>query len=123
MDRDTRGIIPPTEGRDKRFLADLLLTALTSAGGLSVPTSMGINFAVLHGAEAYGSVVLPNWREFSLTDRNIEQFVLESIRRFPLVVGFPWWDPDQNFRTLLNLAMSSRDPRAWEAPKEFRLRP
>merc|ERR1719198_1383189 len=36
MDRDTRGIIPPMEGRDKRFFADLLLTAATSAGGLSV---------------------------------------------------------------------------------------
>jgi len=124
MDRDTRGIIPPLEGRDKRFLADLLLTALTSAGGLSVPSVMGITFAVLHGAEAYGEVVMPNWQEFSLTDRNIEQFVLECVRRFPVVVGYPWWDPENlRFRTVLNIAMAMRDPRAWESPKEFRLRP
>jgi len=124
MDRDTRGIIPATEGRDKRFLADLLLTALTSAGGLSVPSVMGITFGVLHGAEAYGEVVMPNWQNFSLTSRNVEQFTLESVRRFPVVVGYPWWDPiNMSFRTVLNIAMAMRDPRAWEAPKEFRLRP
>jgi len=124
FDRDTRGLIPTLQGRDKRFLADLLLTALTSAGGLSVPSAMGISFAVLHGAETYGEVVFPEWQNFELTNRNIEQVVLESVRRFPVVVGFPWWDPEnQSFRTVLNLAMSMRDPRAWEAPKEFRLRP
>jgi len=124
FDSDTRGIIPPLEGRDKRFMADLILTALTSAGGLSVPSAMGIAFAVAHGAEAYGEVVFPDWQNFEFTPRNIEQFVLECVRRFPVVVGFPWWDPEnQSFRTVLNLAMSMRDPRAWEAPREFRLRP
>ena len=124
MDRDTRGIIPPLEGRDKRFVADLLLTALTSAGGLSVPSVMGIAFGVLHGAETYGEVVFPDWQNFELTNRNIEQWVLECVRRFPVVVGFPWWDPETtSFRTVLNLAMAMRDPRAWEAPREFRLRP
>lgn len=124
IDRDTRGIIPAIEGHDKRFLADLFLTALTSAGGLSVPSVMGITFGVLNGAEAYGSVVMPDWQDFTLTNRNIEQFVLECIRRFPVVVGFPWWDPESlSFRTVLNLAMSLRDPTAWESPKEFRLRP
>jgi hypothetical protein len=124
FDRDTRGIIPQLEGRDKRFMADLLLTALTSAGGLSVPSVMGIAFAVLHGAETYGEVVMPDWQNFELTNRNIEQVVLECVRRFPVVVGFPWWDPENlQFRTVLNLAMSMRDHRAWEAPREFRLRP
>lgn len=125
IDADTRGLYPtPQDARDKRFLADLLLTALTSAGGLSVPTAMGITFGVLHGAESYGEVVLPNWQDFTLTNRNVEQFVLESVRRFPVVVGFPWWDPENtSFRTVLNIAMALRDPRAWEAPKEFRLRP
>jgi len=123
MDRDTRGIIPPLEGHNKRFVADLLLTALTSAGGLSTPTVMGVSMAVLHGAESGHSPgrLLP---EFTLTNRNIEQLVLESVRRFPAVVGFPWWDPENtSFRTVLNVAMAMRDPRAWEAPKEFRLRP
>jgi len=125
FDRDTRGIIPALEGHDKRFMADLLLTALTSAGGLSVPSVMGIAFGILHGAEAYEyGTVFPEWQTFDLTNRNIEQFVLECVRRFPVVVGFPWWDPEtQSFRTVLNLAMSQRDPRAWEAPMEFRLRP
>jgi hypothetical protein len=124
FDRDTRGIIPSLEGRDKRFLADLLLTTLTSAGGLSVPSVMGIAFGTLHGAETYGEVIMPDWQNFQLTSRNIEQYVLECVRRFPVVVGFPWWDPEnQSFRTVLNLAMSMRDPRAWEAPREFRLRP
>jgi len=124
MDRDTRGIYPRvTDQHDKRFTADLLLTALTSAGGLSVPSVMGIAMGVLHGAETYGSgQLLPT--EFSLTNRNVEQFVLECVRRFPVVVGFPWWDPaTTTFRTVLNIAMSLRDPRAWDEPMEFRLRP
>lgn len=124
FDRDTRGLIPPLEGRDKRFMADMLLTALTSAGGLSVPSVMIIALAVLNGGETYGEVVMPDWQNFDLTHRNIEQVVLECVRRFPVVVGFPWWDPEnQEFRTVLNVAMSLRDPRAWEAPREFRLRP
>jgi len=125
MNADTRGLYTvPRDARDRRFLADLLLTALTSAGGLSVPSVMGITFGILHGAEAYGEVVLPNWEDFTLTNRNVEQFVLESVRRFPVVVGFPWWDPENtSFRTVLNIAMAMRDPRAWDAPKEFRLRP
>lgn len=122
MDDDTRGLYPRIEDpRDKRFAADLILTALTSAGGLSVPSVMGISMGILHGAETYGTRVVPE--DFTLTNRNVEQFVLESIRRFPVVVGFPWWSPDQKHRTVMNLAMTLRDPRAWEAPKEFRLRP
>lgn len=122
MDDDTRDLYPRIEDpRDKRFAADLILTALTSAGGLSVPTVMGIAIGILHGAETYGTRVVPE--DFTLTDQTVEQFVLECVRRFPVVVGFPWWSPDQEHRTLVNLAMTLRDPRAWEAPKEFRLRP
>jgi len=122
LDRDTRGIIEQiSDGRDKRFVADLFLTALVSAGGLSVSTLLGIGFGILHGAEAYGSVVLP---DFELMNNNIEQFVLECVRRFPAVVGFPWWDSETlRSRTVLNVAMALRDPQAWEDPKEFRLRP
>jgi len=125
MDRDARGLYPRvTDSRDKKFVADLFLTALTSAGGLSVPTLMGIGFAILHGAEAYGTVVFPNWQDFELTNNNIEQFMLECVRRFPAVVGFPLWDGETaRSRTVLNIAMALRDPRAWDAPKEFRLRP
>jgi len=124
MDNDNRGLYPKIEDqRDKRFTADLILTALTSAGGLSVPSVMGIAFGILHGAETYGSgPLLPDG--FSLTSQNVEQFVYECVRRFPVVVGFPWWDPiNLSFRTVLNVAMALRDPRAWEAPKEFRIRP
>jgi len=124
MDNDTRDLYPKIEDqREKRFTADLILTALTSAGGLSTPTVMGIAFGILHGAETYGSgPLLPDG--FTLTSQNVEQFVYECVRRFPVVVGFPWWDPvDLSFRTVLNVAMALRDPRAWEAPKEFRIRP
>jgi len=125
MDMDERGLYPRiTDSRDKKFVADLFLTALTSAGGLSVPTLMGIGFAILHGAEAYGSVVMPEWQDFELTNHNIEQFMLECVRRFPAVVGFPWWDGETaQSRTVLNIATALRDPRAWDAPKDFRLRP
>lgn len=121
LDTDTRGIIQRfSNARDKKFVADLFLTGLTSAGGLSVPSLMGIGFAVLHGAEAYGSVVLP---DFELRNNNIEQFVLECARRFPAVVGFPMWDPTLTSRHVLNLPLALRDPLVWEAPREFRLRP
>jgi len=125
MDIDARGLYPRIkDSRDKKFVADLFLTALTSAGGLSVPTLMGIGFAILHGAEVDGSAVLENWQDFELTNTNIQQFMLECVRRFPAVVGFPWWDGETaQSRTVLNIAMAMRDHRAWEAPKEFRLRP
>lgn len=124
MDRDTRGIIPALEGRDRRFLADLILTAATSAGGISVPSIIGITMGILHGGENYDSgPVLPQ-NQRKLTSGNLEQMALETVRRFPVVVGFPWWDPENlSFRTVLNIAMAMRDPRAWEAPKEFQLRP
>jgi len=125
IDADTRGIIPQLDDpRDKRFLADFILTAITSAGGLSTPTVMSVALGALHGASAYeyGEVLPADQRR--LTNSNIEQLVLESVRRFPVVVGFPWWDPENlSFRTVMNVAMSLRDPRAWEGPKEFRLRP
>jgi len=125
MDIEARGLYPRIkDSRDKKFVADLFLTALTSAGGLSVPTLMGIGFAILHGAEVDGSAVLENWQDFELTDTNIQQFMLECVRRFPAVVGFPWWDGETaQSRTVLNIALAMRDPRAWDAPKEFRLRP
>lgn len=124
MDQDPRGLyVVPENPRSKRFTADLLLTALTSAGGLSVPTLMGMAMGVLHGATSHGQgPFLP--ADFTLTNQNLEQFVLEAVRRFPTVVGFPWWSGKENdFRSVLNLAMAARDPRVWESPKEFILRP
>merc|ERR1719454_2088133 len=51
MDHDTRGFMPKLQGRDKRFLADLLLTTMTSAGGLSVPTVIDVVLGVVYGGE------------------------------------------------------------------------
>jgi len=116
---DKRGIIPPVEGRDRRFLADLLLTSMTSAGGLSVPSLMGIVLAVVYGGE---NSPLPSSQR-KITKNNLEQLVLETVRRFPVVVGFPMWKPDMSKRHVLNLAMALRDHRKWSDPLEFKLRP
>jgi hypothetical protein len=119
MEADKRGIIPPLEGRDRRFLADLLLTTMTSAGGLSVPSVIQLCLGILYGGD---NSPLPV-ESRKLTKDTILPFVFETIRRYPVVVGFPWWSADQSQRTVMNLAMGLRDPRAWDFPEEFKLRP
>lgn len=119
MDRDTRGIIPKLQGRDKRFFADLLLTSMTSAGGLSVPTVIDVVLGIVYGGET------SPWKveDRRITEANLLPLILETVRRYPAVVGFPSWSPDQKKRYVLNLAMALRDPRAWSDAEEFKLRP
>jgi hypothetical protein len=121
MERDTRGLLKLAEldPRDKRFLADLLLTSMTSAGGISVPTVLDVVLGIIYGGDS------SPWKveDRSLTNSNILQLVLEAVRRYPAVVGFPSWSPDQKNRYVLNLAMALRDPDAWDEPLEFKLRP
>lgn len=120
LDVDRRGIIPDSlQGRDRRFLADMLLTAMTSAGGLSVPTILNICLAVIYGGN--GSPLPESERK--LTNTSIEPLVLETIRRYPAVVGFPWWSNDLSQRSAINVAMALRDPRAWTDAEQFKLRP
>jgi len=127
MEADKRGIIPadiakPTtdeKKRDRRFLADLIVTSITSAGGLSTPSVMQLCLAVLYsGANSPLAEA-----ERTLTPKTLRPFVYETIRRFPVVVGFPWWSPDQTKRTVLNLAMALRDPDAWSDALKFKIRP
>eukprot|EP00931_Biecheleriopsis_adriatica_P003920 TRINITY_DN105668_c0_g1_i1.p1 TRINITY_DN105668_c0_g1~~TRINITY_DN105668_c0_g1_i1.p1 ORF type:complete len:1206 (-),score=193.07 TRINITY_DN105668_c0_g1_i1:8-3625(-) len=122
MGKDKRGIIvvEGLEARDLRFLADLLLTAMTSAGGISVPTVIHLCLGVIYGGD--NSPLRASERY--LKEANIEPLVLETIRRYPPVVGFPWWSPDLSKRTVLNVAMALRDIDAWgEDALEFKLRP
>jgi len=119
MEKDTRKIIPEmTDPRDRRFLADLLLTACTSAGGISVPSIMGLALAVVYGGDK--SPLPEDQRQ--LTKKTIRPLVYETVRRYAVVVGFPWWSPDMSKRTVLNLAVGLRDPRKWTEPEAFKLR-
>merc|ERR1711908_4197 len=92
---------------------------MTSAGGLSVPTVIDIVLGIIYGGDS------SPWKveDKSLKEGNILQLVLETVRRYPAVVGFPFWSPDQKKRYVLNLAMALRDPDAWDEPLEFKLRP
>lgn len=107
------------EGRNLRYTADFFLTAFTAAGGISMPSTINHVLALVHGA---GPVNLEG-SDRILTDDNVDQFVLETIRYFPLVVGFPMWYPDSSSRISYAVGMAIRDPRVWDEPWAFKLRP
>lgn len=116
---DSRKIfsISGMDRRELRYLADMLLTSMTSAGGLSVPSVIQLALAVKYAGDN------SPWKgDRRLTEQNIEQFVFETIRRYPVVVGFPWWTPDQKHRTVMNLAMALNDESVWDEPETFKLR-
>ena len=104
------------------MIASATLDSLVFAGGVSVPTVLKNAFGVLYGQ--YGATQLgPN---FQLRESQILPFVLEVVRRFPPVAGFPSWDRKTNTHTAINLLMSSADrsEEAWgSTAQEFVLRP
>jgi len=102
------------------YLASAALDAVLFAGGLSVASVISCALAVAYAAES----PLPMSAE-SRTAAVAPQLVWETIRYFPAVVGFPWFEDDTlKQRTILALAMALRDPRAWGDDAEtFRLRP
>lgn len=108
--------------RDRRFLADLILTAHTSAGGLSIPTVISLILGTVYGDDETSPWKVPK-RE--ITKGNIKQLIYETIRRYPAVVGYPYWHSGKHAtekRTVLNLAMALRDEKEWGETEEFRLR-
>merc|ERR1740117_2003771 len=102
MRNDVRGIYAQFElgeGRNLRFAADFFLTAFTAAGGISLPSVINHVLALVHGA----APVNLEGSDRVLTESNVEQFVLETVRFFPLVLGFPMWAPDVASRVSLSV--------------------
>lgn len=122
--RDTRGCYPPASelsDHQLHIIATGVMDSLLFAGGLSVATIAKAGLAVLFSSS---SPLEESQRQ--LTDETLTPFVFETIRRYPGVLGFPYWENTDinSFRTILNLGMSLRDPRAWgEDAFEFKLRP
>jgi len=103
-------------------IASGTLDSLVFAGGVSVPTVLKNAFGILYGD--YGASQLG--ANFQLKESQILPFVLETVRRFPPVAGFPSWDRKTNTHTAVNLLMSSADesPEAWgPTAKKFVMRP
>eukprot|EP00939_MAST-03C_sp_MAST-3C-sp1_P004344 g4344.t1 len=128
---DSRGIVPEVFKSDEQknfLLASNVLDSLLFAGGLSVPSVIGVSLAVLFAGE--NSPMSRADREqltstFESDPMVVAKFVFETTRRYPPVVGFPWWDDEtkSNFRTVMNLAMAQRDPRVWgDDAESFKLR-
>ena len=132
---DSRGIIPDAMKTDEKtvlLLAHSLLDSLLFAGGLSVPSIINVGMAVLYSDSSPLEA-----KSRDLTRETVTPFVFEIARRYPAVVGFPYWVPhkdgdkelskkhqetkDKHY--VLNLAMSLRDPRKWGADADdFKLR-
>jgi len=121
METDPRGIFQGLTGRQPGgrlyVVAAALMDSLTFAGGLSVSS------IITSAMQALYSQQLPIEKEFRpIDEEDVEPFVYEVARLFPAVVGFAWWTPgyDANkggshytHRTVMNLAMTLRDPRKW----------
>ena len=110
---------PLMNGRDLGVLASAVLDSLLYAGGASVPQYISCALAVLYSSHKSN----PN-RSIELIPQIVPQLVLETIRFFVPVVGFPWYESkNQKQRTVLSLHSASRDPRVWgEDASEFKLR-
>lgn len=121
IENDQRGLYAQfeLEGRNLRYVADFFLTAFTAAGGISLPSTINHVLALVQGA----APVNLEGSDRILTESNLEQMVLETCRYFPLVVGFPMWYPDASSRISYAVGMAIRDPRVWDEPWKFKLRP
>ena len=116
---DSRGLIDDKfkTNEDLNFLlASNMMDSLLFAGGLSVPSAIGVSLAVLYAGDN-SPMKLEDRHELArgVDKMKVAQFVFESIRRYPPVVGFPWWNTEEknDFRTVMNLAMAQRDPVKW----------
>ena len=101
--------IDPCDTELHRILSSAILDSLIFAGGLSIPTVITSCLAVLYSAHSPA----PTMRH-RLGRQNLEQFVFETIRLFPPVPDYPYYDPNGT-RQLLSLQMALRDRRAWGA--------
>ena len=117
--KDSRGLIPDKfkTNEDLNFLlASNMMDSLLFAGGLSVPSAIGVSLAVLYAGDN-SPMTLKDRHDLAkdADHMQVAQFVFESIRRYPPVVGFPWWNTEEknDFRTVMNLAMAQRDPMKW----------
>jgi len=121
IQNDQRGIYAQfqLEGRNLRYAADFFLTAFTAAGGISLPSTINHCLALVQGA---GPVYLQG-SDRILRTSTLRQFVYETMRYFPLVVNFPMWYPDLQSRVSYAVGMAIRDPRVWNDPWTFQLRP
>jgi hypothetical protein len=101
--------------------ASAVMDALLFAGGISVPTVIQNAFAVLYGQ--YGQSQLGT--DFELRESQLMPFVLEVVRRFPPVSGFPSWDRKTNQHVMIDLLMANLDERddGWgPTARDFKLR-
>lgn len=106
---------------EKTKVTSNVLDALIFAGGVSVPSVIQNAFAVLYGE--WGQSQLG--ASFVLKEDDLTKFVLEVIRRFPPVSGFPSWDRATNQHVVIDLFMANLDERAdgWgPTAREFKLR-
>ena len=82
------------------------MDSLLFAGGLSVPSAIGVSLAVLYAGDN-SPMTLKDRHDLAkdVNHMQVAQFVFESIRRYPPVVGFPWWNTKEknDFRTVMNL--------------------
>merc|ERR1719329_301654 len=121
--RDTRGVFPPVSALSDaqlHIIATGAMDSMTFAGGLSVSTITKAGLAVL-----FSSTSPLEESQRQLTEDTVMPFVFETIRRFPGVLGFPYWESTDigSHRTIFNLGMSLRDPRVWGSDaEEFNLR-
>eukprot|EP00928_Gymnodinium_smaydae_P030346 TRINITY_DN22600_c0_g3_i1.p1 TRINITY_DN22600_c0_g3~~TRINITY_DN22600_c0_g3_i1.p1 ORF type:complete len:579 (+),score=96.52 TRINITY_DN22600_c0_g3_i1:48-1784(+) len=144
IQQDTRGAFPegfknpkPQDmqpGGDVHMVARVFMDSLLFAGGLSVEALIRAGLNALHSEHLnIASEFRPTKSEdIDVNTFDVESFVYELARHFPPVVGFPWWQKgyDANrggknytHRTVMNLAMSLRDPRVFGNDQDkFRLR-
>lgn len=103
-------------------LVSNLMDSLLFAGGLSVPTVLQQSLGTLYGFWGQGQL----GDDFVLTQRNLEQYVQEALRRFPAVGAFPFFDRETNAHNQIDLRAANLGnyTEGWGADAlDFKLRP
>jgi hypothetical protein len=104
------------------LVASAFLDSLQFAGGIAVPTIIQYVLALTHMNEERKWPVLKN---LQLTSVNIPNVVWETLRLYPPVGAFPYWEKDGNGdwkHIVLSVAEALRDADVWPEPSTFKFR-
>jgi len=92
---DQRGVYPTNMTEDDvSFLAKSMMESLLFTGGQSLWSIISVGISLLHDARSTYSLEGGALMEQVHDDSQVEQFVYEVLRLFPVVGKFPYWTSD-----------------------------
>lgn len=103
------------------LVASAFMDSLLFAGGLSVPTVLQYVLALTHTA---AKSKWPALRDLTLSDATVEGVLWETLRMYPPVAGFPYWEKvgGKWVHQIPNVAVALGDESVFSDPGSFKIR-